>query len=258
MLLSNRVAIITGGSRGIGKGIALKYIEEGCSVAIVGVSTKGHETISELTQRGKDVIFIQCDISDSRQVQGMVDQVIAKFGKVDILVNNAAQAAVPKAITEISDEEWDTILDINLKGQFLCCRAVVPYMKEKKYGKIINVSSLAAIFPVGTEVHYAAAKAGLVGFTTNLAVELAPDNICVNAILPGITDTDALDVVIPPGLDKYTFLSEQVKEVVPLQRLGTPEDVAGAALFLASDLSGFITGDRIIVGGGSPLVPFKT
>jgi 3-oxoacyl-[acyl-carrier protein] reductase len=257
MLLSNRVAIITGGSRGIGKGIALKFAEEGCSVAIVGRTEIGKKTLEEVKKRGWEGVFIQCDISDSRQVREMVDQVINKYGKVDILVNNAAQAAVPKYITEISDEEWDTILDINLKGQFLCCRAVVPHMKEKKYGKIINISSLAAIFPVTTEVHYAAAKAGLVGFTINLAAELAPDNICVNAILPGITDTDALDAVIPPGLDKYTFLSEQVKEVVPLQRLGTPEDVAGAALFLASELSGFVTGDKIIVGGGSPLMPLK-
>jgi 3-oxoacyl-[acyl-carrier protein] reductase len=255
MLLSNRVAIITGGSRGIGKGIALKFAEEGCSVAIVGRTDRGRETLEEVAKKGRDVIFIQCDISDSSQVRDMVDQVIGEFGKVDILVNNAAMAAVPKCIDDISDEEWDAILDVNLKGAFLCCRAVVPRMKEKRYGKIINVSSLAAIFPIATEIHYSAAKAGLVGLTINLAAELAPYNICVNAILPGITDTDALDAVIPPGLDKYTFLSEQVKQVVPLQRLGTPEDVAGAALFLASDLSGFVTGDRMIVGGGCPLMP---
>jgi 3-oxoacyl-[acyl-carrier protein] reductase len=257
MLLSNRVAIITGGSRGIGKGIALKFAEEGCSTVIVGRTVTGKKTAEEISEKGADAVFVQCDISDSHQVQGMIEQVISKFGKVDILVNNAAMAAVPKCITEISDEEWDRILAVNLTGQFLCCRAVVPHMKEKGYGKIINISSLAAIAPLSTETHYAVAKAGLLGLTVSLAFELAPFNICVNAILPGITNTEALDEVIPPGLNKDDFLSEQVKQVVPLQRMATPEDIAGAALFLASDLSGFVTGDRIIVGGGSPLMPVQ-
>jgi NAD(P)-dependent dehydrogenase (short-subunit alcohol dehydrogenase family) len=256
MLLSNRVAIITGGARGIGRGIALKFAEEGCSIAIADVLTvEGGKTSGEVTKKGRDGVFIQCDVSDSRQVQAMTDQVISKFGKVDILVNNAAIAAMPKCITDISEEEWDRVLAVNLKGQFLCSRAVVPHMKEKGYGKIINISSLAAMAPLATETHYSAAKAGALGLTISLAFELAPFNICVNAILPGITDTEALGEVIPPGLDKHAFLTEQVKRVVPMRRLGTPQDVAGVALFLASDHSGFVTGDRIIAGGGAPLMP---
>jgi 3-oxoacyl-[acyl-carrier protein] reductase len=255
MLLKNNVAIITGGARGIGKGIALKFGQEGCSAVIIDRSERGKETEKEFVKQGIDVMFIQCDVSDSRQVQDMTKQVIAKYGKVDILVNNAAIAAVPKPVTEISDEEWDSILDVNLKGQFICCREVIPYMKEKKYGKIINISSLAAIAPLATEVHYSAAKAGTLGLSLALAFELAPFNISVNSICPGIIDTEALDEVIPPGLDKYAFLTEQVKQMVPAQRLGTPGDIAGVALFLASELSGFVTGDRIIAGGGSPLLP---
>jgi NAD(P)-dependent dehydrogenase (short-subunit alcohol dehydrogenase family) len=257
MLLENRVAIITGGSRGIGKGIAQKFTEEGCSVVIVGRTEVGRKTLAEIVSQGGAGIFVQCDISNSRQVQKMVDQVIRQYGKVDILVNNAAIGPTPKFFTAISEEEYDQVLAINLKGTFLCCKAVVPHMQEKKYGKIINISSLAAIAPLATEAHYSAAKAGQLGLTIDLAFELAPFNICVNAILPGITDTDALNGVIPPGVNKYEFLSEQVKGVVPFQRLGTPQDIAGVALFLASDLSNFVTGDRIIVAGGSPLMPVK-
>jgi len=257
MLLENRVAIITGGSRGIGKGIALKFAEEGCSVVIVGRTEVGRKTLAEIVSKGGVGIFVQCDISDSGQVQQMVDKVIGRYGKVDILVNNAAIGPTPKVLTAISEEEYDQVLAVNLKGTFLCCKAVVPHMQEKKYGKIINISSLAAIAPLATEAHYSAAKAGQLGLTIDLAFELAPFNICVNAILPGITDTDALNGVIPPGVNKYDFLSEQVKGVVPFQRLGTPQDVAGVALFLASDLSSFVTGDRIIVAGGSPLQPVK-
>jgi NAD(P)-dependent dehydrogenase (short-subunit alcohol dehydrogenase family) len=176
---------------------------------------------------------------------------------VDILVNNAALAATPKPVTDISDEEWNTILSVNLTGQFFCSRAVLPYMKEKKYGRIINISSLAAVAPLAAEAHYSAAKAGLLGLTIDMAFELAPFNICVNAILPGITDTEALDSVIPPGQNKHDFLSDQIKSVVPFQRMGTPQDVAGVALFFASALSGFVTGDRVIVAGGSPLMPIE-
>lgn len=184
----------------------------------------------------------------------MVGQVISKFGRVDILVNNAGIAKSVKPVTDITSEEWDKVLTINLKGVFLCCKAVVPHMKEKGYGKIINISSLGAIFPVQGIHHYTAAKAGVLGLTLTLALELAPFNICVNAILPGPIRTDMLDALIPPGIDdKDGFFTKIGKIMTPMQRMGTPEDIAGAALFLGSDLSGYVTGDRIIVGGGLPL-----
>jgi NAD(P)-dependent dehydrogenase (short-subunit alcohol dehydrogenase family) len=255
MLLSNRVAVITGGARGIGRGIALKFAEEGCSVVITDVlAEEAKRTVEEVHNKGREGIFVKCDVSNSGQVQRMIDQVIKKFGKVDILVNNAGIGGVPKSITEISEEEWDKLLSINLKGYFLCCKAVVPHMKNKGYGKIINISSMAAISPPAPTINYSAAKAGVLGLTLDLALELAPFNICVNAILPGAIPTDMWNPTIPPGFNKEDFFKEVGKMASPMQRVGTPEDVAGVALFLASDLSGYVTGDRILVGGGAPLV----
>jgi 3-oxoacyl-[acyl-carrier protein] reductase len=255
MMLPNRVAIITGGSRGIGRGIVLKFAEQGCSVAIADVLEKqARETLEEVSKKGREGIFVSCDVSNSRQVENMVEQVIRKFGKVDILVNNAGIAATPKSITEITEEEWDRVLAVNLKGVFLCCKAVVPHMKERRYGKIINISSVNAILPLGGRpmYHYCASKAGVRINTIDLALELAPFNINVNAILPGAISTDMVaDHLIPPGAKKEDFIAGMGK-AVPMQRVGTPEDVAGTALFLASELSGYVTGAEVIVGGGAP------
>lgn len=259
MLLSHKVAIITGGARGIAKGIALKFEEEGCSIVIADVLViEARKTLEKISEKEREAIFVQCDVSKSHQVQDMVDQTIRKFGKVDTLVNNAAIGAITKSITEISEGEWDRLLDINLKGVFFCCKAVVPHMKEKKWGKIINISSMAAIAPPAPAINYSAAKAGVLGLTLDLVLELAPFNICVNAILPGAIPTEMWDPLIPPGVNKEDFFAEIGKTVAPMQRVGTPEDIAGAAIFLASDLSAYVTGDRILVGGGAPLaVRFK-
>jgi|APFre7841882654_1041346.scaffolds.fasta_scaffold07478_1 NAD(P)-dependent dehydrogenase (short-subunit alcohol dehydrogenase family) len=258
-MLSNRVAIITGGARGIGKGIALKFADEGCSIVIADVLVnEAGKTVEQISQKGREAIFVQCDVSKSRQVQDLVDQTINRFGKVDILVNNAGIAGAVKSIVDVSEEEWDRLLAINLKGVFLCCKAVVPYMKKKGYGKIINISSSAAVAPPAPVIHYSASKTGVLGLTRDLALELAPLNICVNAILPGVIPTDIYDdlQVFPPGVKKEDAFAEMGKMFAPMQRLGTPEDIAGAALFLASDLSAYVTGDRIIVAGGYPLKQF--
>ncbi len=253
-MLSNRVAIITGGARGIGRAIARKFAEEGCSTVIADIlAAEGKHTAGEISQKGQESIFHQCDVSNSRQVQEMVDQALKKFGKVDILVNNAAIGGKSNLFTSISEEEWDRMIAVNLKGVFLCCKVVVPNMIEKKYGKIINISSMGAIAPPSAILHYSAAKAGVLGLTLDLAVELASFNICVNAILPGPTHTEMWEELIPPGTDKKDFIEEMGKTTVPMERVGKPEDVAGVALFLASELSGFVTGDRILVGGGLPL-----
>jgi NAD(P)-dependent dehydrogenase (short-subunit alcohol dehydrogenase family) len=258
-MLSNRVAIITGGARGIGKGIALKFADEGCSIVIADVLVnEAGKTVEQISQKGREAIFVQCDVSKSRQVQDLVDQTINRFGKVDILVNNAGIAGAVKSIVDVSEEEWDRLLAINLKGVFLCCKAVVPYMKKKGYGKIINISSSAAVAPPAPVIHYSASKTGVLGLTRDLALELAPLNICVNAILPGVIPTDIYDdlQVFPPGVKKEDAFAEMGKMFAPMQRLGTPEDIAGVALFLASDLSAYVTGDRIIVAGGYPLKQF--
>jgi len=254
MLLSGRVAVITGGSRGIGRGIALKFADEGCTVILANIrEEEAKKTLKEISGKGTDGIFVGCDVSDSSQVDNLINQVITQFGKVDILVNNAGISMPPKPISEISEEEWDRVLAVNLKGVFLCCKAVVPHMKRNGYGKIINISSLAALSPGAPIIHYSASKAGVLGLTRDLALELAPFNIYVNAILPGLIATDMFDSMLPPFVNKDDFFAKAGKMVSPMQRVGTPDDVAGAALFLASDLSSYVTGDRILVGGGSPL-----
>jgi 3-oxoacyl-[acyl-carrier protein] reductase len=256
MLLSNKVAIITGGATGIGKGIALKFVEEGCNIVIADImEEESKNTVRELLEKGSDSIFLPCNVSNSAQVQGVVDKVIKKFGKIDILVNNAGIGPPAKSILDISEEEWDKVLSTNLKGVFLYCKAVAPHMMKEKYGKIINVSSLAAIAPANTYVHYCASKAGILGFTYDLALELALFNINVNAICPGPTVTSMWASRMPSNEDeKKDYINKIAKlDGIPLQRVGTPEDIAGVALFLASELSAYMTADRLFVAGGMPL-----
>jgi NAD(P)-dependent dehydrogenase (short-subunit alcohol dehydrogenase family) len=258
MLLANRVAIVTGGALGIGRGIALKFAEEGCAIVIADVAvTEGEKTAHEVVKKGGAGVFIRCDVTDSRQVQDMVAKAIKKFGRVDIMVNNAGgvPGITSGKIEDVTEEQWDKYLDLNLKSVFLCCKAIVPHMKKNKYGKIINVSSLGAVHPAVSVVHYHAAKAGVLGLTYNLTFELSPFNICVNAILPGPIRTTFWEPVTRGIKDKDAYFEELGKKEVPLQRVGTPEDIAGAALFLASELSSFVTGETINVAGGLPQLP---
>lgn len=255
MLLSNKVAIITGGATGIGKGIALKFAEEGCSIVIADIMEKeARETIDTISKIGRSAIFIRCDVTNNAQVRDMVKQVIARFQKIDILVNNAGGISESKgSIEDITEEQWDKTINLNLKSQFLCCKAVVPYMKEKKSGKIINMSSIGAISPPVSFIHYHAAKAGVLGITCNLAVELASLNICVNAILPGPVRTQFWNPLTKDLPSQDSFFNDLGKKEVPMQRVGTPEDIAGTALYLASELSAYVTGESIFVSGGLPL-----
>ena len=259
MLLADRVAIITGGAKGMGRGIALKFAEEGCSVAVADISMKeADDTIAEVSKRGREGLSIQCDVTKAEQVRDTVDKVISKFGKVDILVNNAGGLPPTPPIEDITEEEWDKVLALNLKSDFLFCKYVVPHMKKRKYGKIINLSSIGAINPPAHAIHYNTAKAGVIGFTYDLAFTLAPFNIYVNAILPGPIRTSFYDRLIGPMSEKEkdAFFEGIGKSKVPLQRVGTPEDIAGAALFLASELSAYVTGEALLVSGGLPLGPY--
>lgn len=257
MLLKNKIAIVTGGASGIGRGIALMFAGEGSSVVVVDIAEpERKKTAQAVSRKGAEGIFIKCDVTSRRQVQEMVAKTIDKFGRIDILVNNAGgvPGAGPGSITDITEAQWDKIVDLNLKGQFLCCQAVVPHMKKKKYGKIINISSLGAVHPPASIIHYHAAKGGVLSLTSNLAFELARFNINVNAILPGPVRTDFYTGILEKVSDKEAFFAELGRKV-PLQRMGTPEDIAGVALFLASELSSYVTGEAIRAGGGLPLSP---
>ena len=257
MLLADRVALITGGAKGMGKGMALKFAEEGCSVAVADINIdEAKSTITEVSAKGKEGIAIQCDVTDGNQVRDTVGKVIDKFGKIDILINNAGAIAPHKPIEDITEEEWDKVLALNLKSDFLFCKYVVPYMKKQNYGKIINISSIGAIQPPAHEIHYNTAKAGIIGFTYDLGRELAPLNITVNAILPGPIRTSFYERMTGSmgDAEKDGFFSALGKKV-PMQRAGTPEDMAGAALFLASELSAYITCETLYVTGGLPQLP---
>jgi NAD(P)-dependent dehydrogenase (short-subunit alcohol dehydrogenase family) len=253
MLLKDRIAIITGGARGIGKGIALKFAEEGCSIVIADLLMReAKQTETEVVAKGREGLAIQCNVSNSRQVKDLINTTIQKFGKVDILVNNAAFGPPMRSFVDIPEDEWDKVIAVNLKGVFLCCQAVIPHMKEKGYGKIINVSSGAAVSPPLPMAHYAASKAGVLGMTNDIALEYAQFGICANVIMPGPTRTELWDCNIPPGVNKDEFFKELGK-IVPMKRVGNPDDIASVALFLASDLSRFVTAGQIHVGGGLPL-----
>jgi NAD(P)-dependent dehydrogenase (short-subunit alcohol dehydrogenase family) len=259
MLLENRVAIITGGAKGIGRGIALKFATEGCDVVVNAMHIEGARKVAaEVEALGRRAMAIKADVSRSAEVDSMVEQTIKKFGRIDILVNNAGGTGLAKdtAIENTSEEDWDRIVDINLKGQFLCCRAVVPYMKKNKYGKIINVSSMGAIQPPAPIAHYHAAKGGVLSLTKNLAFELALFNITVNAILPGPIKSEFFNEMLKAmSREEGEAFFRMLGGRVPMGRMGEPEEVAGVALFLASDLSSYVTGDAINVGGGLPLSP---
>ncbi len=257
MLLENRVALVTGGSKGIGRGIALKFASEGCDVVVNARHIEGAQKVAqEIKELGRKSLAIAADVADSAAVVDMVAQTIKEFGKIDILVNNAGGISGDAKIEDTTEEAWDKVIDVNLKGQFLCCKAVVPYMKKKKYGKIVNISSMGAIHPPAPIVHYHAAKGGVLGLTTNLALELAQYNITVNAILPGPIRSEFFTDMFKgkSEAEKKAFL-KMLDNKVPMHRMGEPEEIAGVALFLASNLSSYVTGEAINAGGGLPLTP---
>jgi NAD(P)-dependent dehydrogenase (short-subunit alcohol dehydrogenase family) len=259
VLLKDRVAIITGGAKGIGKAISLKFAEEGCDIVVNALHIEGAQKVAEeVRMLGRRSLAIAADVSDSTSVNDMVDRAVREFGKIDILVNNAGgiSLATGGAIESTTDEDWDRIVGINLKGQFLCCRAVVPHMKKNNYGKIVNVSSMGAIHPPAPIVHYHSAKGGVLGLTSNLAFELARSNITVNAILPGPVRSEFFNKMLDniseeEGKAFFSMLDNRV----PMRRMGMPEEIAGVALFLASELSSYVTGEAICAGGGLPLTP---
>jgi len=255
MLLPNRVAIITGGARGMGAAIALRFADEGCAIVIADIlDAEAGKTVKEVSKKGKEAVFIHCDVSDSRQVKDMVAQAIGRFKKIDIMVNCAGIGTKPTSLEETTEEEWDRVMDINCKGTFLCIQAIAPHMKENNYGKIINIVSVAAFESGAVNFHYHASKAAQWSVSRSAAAALAPYNVCVNVIHPGMILTDMSAVFSGPGVkDVVAHQTAMAQRAVPLRRLGSTADVASVALFLASEESSYITGDSICVSGGSGL-----
>jgi NAD(P)-dependent dehydrogenase (short-subunit alcohol dehydrogenase family) len=268
MLLANKVAIITGGARGVGKAIAEKFTDEGCSVAIADIlEERAQNTARELSSKGKKCFAVKCDHTDSRQVQDMVNQTLDRYGKIDILVNNAGAPSPARAVADCSEEVWHRTIDVNLTGPFLCSKYVVPHMKRQKSGVIIHFSSVAALRPNSYMVAYTAAKAGVLGLMYSMALELAPYNIRVNVIIPDMIRTEFITALQTGPVQPLTPEQQAEREAIAkkndamflMGRQALPEDFGGVALFLASDMSAYITGTSIFVGGkfpeGSPPVP---
>ena len=243
--LEGKVAIVTGGSRGIGLGISKGLAEAGANIAIVGRNfDRIEKAVMEIKQYGHDAIAVQADISNLSETEEIVISCIKKFGKIDILVNNAG-IDITRPSAEITEQEWNMVLDTNLKGTFFCCQSVGRVMIKKKYGKIVSITSILSEIAKPCEAAYAASKGGIVQMTKVLAVEWAPFNITVNAIGPGSIPTDLNKEFLAIPENYQTNISK-----IPMKHLGTPEDIAAASIFLASDASNYVTGQIIYVDGG--------
>ena len=246
MRLKGRVAIVTGGAKGLGRAFALKLAEESARVMVVTRKDMANleKTVQQIKDLGGEAALFQADVARETDMLNMAEATNKAFGRIDILINNAAiyDGIKRKPFYEIDPDEWDLVMTVNVKGAFLAARAVFPYMKAQGYGKIVNLSS--EVFYTGSNgfAHYVASKGGIIGLTRALAVELGPHNICINCVAPGFTDTEA-----SRGLADVTKYDTSK---TPLRRLERPEDLTGAALFLASHESDFITGQTILVDGG--------
>jgi len=254
VVFKEKVVLITGSTRGIGKGIAIAFANEGAKVAINGTNHKlCNKVANTIINSGGKALSTPGDVSDSEVVKNIYKEIIFNFGHIDILVNNAGIIYVEDCI-DTSDLQWDRTMSINCRGVFLCSREAAKYMIKQKSGKIINISSALGKTGAAKYTHYCASKFAVIGFTQALAKELAPCGINVNAVCPGIVDTDMFDDELEVLMKDMEKSIEELKEMflktVPLGRFEKPEDVAGLTLFLASEKSSYITGQSINVCGG--------
>lgn len=243
MKLAGKVALVTGAAQGIGKAVALLLARNGADIVVSDINLeKAEETAKEVQTLGRKALAIKVDVAKLDDVEKMVGAILARFGQVDILVNNAGIAR-DKLILRMTEEDWDAVLNINLKGTFNCTKAVVRNMSKQRSGKIVNIASVVGEMGNAGQGNYAASKAGVIGFTKTIAREFAQRGINVNAIAPGYIETPMTDAL--PDKAK-----EELKRLIPMDRLGKPEDVAEAVLFLVSEASSYITGQVLNVNGG--------
>lgn len=244
MLLDGKVAIVTGGSRGIGKAIVLELAKAGAKLVVnyAGNAAAANTVCEEIKAAGGEAIAVQADVADTASVEAMIKQAVGHYGRIDILVNNAGITR-DNLLMRMKEDDWDAVIGTNLKGIFNTAKAVAKTMMKQRYGRIVNISSVVGQTGNAGQTNYSAAKAGIFGFTKSLARELSTRGINVNAVAPGYIATDM-----------SSALSEEVKaeweRTIPLGRLGMPEDVAKAVLFLVSDYANYITGQTLNVDGG--------
>jgi 3-oxoacyl-[acyl-carrier protein] reductase len=247
--LDGRVAFVTGAGRGIGAATAIRLAEDGARVVLADIDTEGcQQTASEIERLGSEALVVQCNVADNAMVQDAMAQAVSRFERLDILVNNAGVIR-DNLLFKMTEEDWDTVMNVHLKGAFLCSRAAQAYMVKQNYGRIISLSSTSALGNRG-QANYSSAKAGLQGFTRTLAIELGKFGITANAIAPGFIDTEMTRATARrQGLDPQAVIADASKRI-PVGRVGQPRDIANVICFLASEEAGFVSGQIIYVAGG--------
>ncbi|SHJ95702.1 3-oxoacyl-[acyl-carrier-protein] reductase [Paramaledivibacter caminithermalis] len=244
MNLSGKTAIITGGSRGIGKAIAIKLAEKGANIVVnyTSNSNKAEEVVEEIKKMGREALAIKADVSNSEDVKNLVKEVEKNFSSIDILINNAGITR-DTLLIRMKDDDWDKVMDVNLKGTFLCTKLVGKKMMKQRSGKIVNITSVVGIIGNAGQTNYSASKAGVIGFTKSSAKELASRGVNVNAVAPGFIETDMTEKLSEEVVKNYS-------KSIPLGKMGKPEDVANVVAFLCSEESDYLTGQVINVDGG--------
>jgi 3-oxoacyl-[acyl-carrier protein] reductase len=243
MELTDRVAIVTGGGRGIGRAIALRLAGAGAAVVVTDILAKEAEAVAgEIKVVGGQSLAVAADVSLAADVARLVETTVSAYNRIDILVNNAGIAR-DRILLRMSEEDWDKVLDVDLKSVFLCTKAVLRYMLKARWGRIISLSSIAGVMGNPGQANYASAKAGIIGFTRTVAREVGSHSITVNAVTPGFIETEMTRQIAEEQ-------RQEIKKLIPLNRSGTPRDVAEAVAFLASEEAGYITGQVLGVNGG--------
>ena len=244
--LDSKVSIVTGASSGIGRCTALLFAGEGAKVIVADVNERGgEETVALIDESGGDALFVQTDVAQSSQVQGMVQRTIDCYGKVDLLINVAGRQVQTPPLVDVTEEEWDLVMDINVKGIFLCCKYAIPRMLEAGGGAIVNVASINALRGSTFSAPYSVSKAGVVQLTKTASSQYATDGVRSNCVLPGLIDTPGSQAV-----EGAAGIFDEYVSGIPLGRAGRPEDVARLILYLASDDAAFVTGSAYVIDGG--------